>query len=501
MRSKRSEASSNPESPVARSNDSGDGSQKTSSVRKDRPCPFCRQPFTSSSLGRHLDLYIKDRNPKAPDGVHDVDQIRKLRGKITRRHARTSSSAPNGMVRPNESPSASVSTLKPQPLEPQPLTSDSLPPRSSFSLDPSANGRAAIALNKLNWQATGVINDLPPRAAPLDPNEVRLRQYTAQDWSRTRDSTAAEAALKDVLSTVRSACARVQTSQLFDFDTFALNFPALCFKLLTPPTTFFSSTPSTAPGAWPLGPPRESEYQSLQECIKIETQKNVRAAEERAAAGGFNGPFINAPAKFIEALARRAVEHVDKSFMHWNGLSGQEQQDLWQMELMRAFANEKDELRESKETLEKTRQEVDQLRTQLDAVRDPQRSAQQHIGPGQIPQLSSRTANELAQGGSDPDAWDYDTIINRYRAAAEYSVPYTASPSQQRQGPPNHGQYQSDSSRRQSYATVPMTHTASRQTRGGQPHMGPSGRVETDTEMDDRDTDHEYHIRRNLGAG
>jgi hypothetical protein len=35
-----------------------DSSTKAS---KDRNCPFCNQAFTSSSLGRHLDLYIKPK--------------------------------------------------------------------------------------------------------------------------------------------------------------------------------------------------------------------------------------------------------------------------------------------------------------------------------------------------------------------------------------------------------------------------------------------------------
>ena len=45
---------------------------------KDKNCPFCGQAFTSSSLGRHLDLYIRAKNPKAPDGIHIVEEIRKL---------------------------------------------------------------------------------------------------------------------------------------------------------------------------------------------------------------------------------------------------------------------------------------------------------------------------------------------------------------------------------------------------------------------------------------
>lgn len=57
---------------------------------KDKNCPFCGQAFTSSSLGRHLDLYIRPKNPKAADGIHLVDEIRKLRGGITRRQAKGS---------------------------------------------------------------------------------------------------------------------------------------------------------------------------------------------------------------------------------------------------------------------------------------------------------------------------------------------------------------------------------------------------------------------------
>ncbi len=63
---------------------------------KDKNCPFCGQAFTSSSLGRHLDLYIRPKNPKAPDGVHIVDEIRKLRGGITRRQAKGSISKKGG---------------------------------------------------------------------------------------------------------------------------------------------------------------------------------------------------------------------------------------------------------------------------------------------------------------------------------------------------------------------------------------------------------------------
>ena len=57
----------------------------TPKAPKDKACPYCGQAFTSSSLGRHLDLYIKERNPKAPDGIHNVYEIQRIRGNVTRR--------------------------------------------------------------------------------------------------------------------------------------------------------------------------------------------------------------------------------------------------------------------------------------------------------------------------------------------------------------------------------------------------------------------------------
>jgi hypothetical protein len=60
-----------------------------SNALKDRKCTFCRQTFTSSALGRHLDLYIRSKNPAKPDGIHLVDKILELRGGIKRRQAKS----------------------------------------------------------------------------------------------------------------------------------------------------------------------------------------------------------------------------------------------------------------------------------------------------------------------------------------------------------------------------------------------------------------------------
>ena len=519
-----SEASSNPESPVTRSGDSGDGISRPT-VRKDRSCPFCHQPFTSSSLGRHLDLYIKDKNPKAADGIHDVDQIRKLRGKITRRHARVSSSAVNGLAYDSRSPtSGTLSSSKPQPLEPQNLAADPPGHRNSFSVDSS--GRGPTAVNKLTWQNTGVINDLPPRASDLAPraNElpprtstvdssdaIRLRPFLQHDWQRDREGRTAEVALKDILATIQAACARTQDSELFDFDAFALNFPALCFRMLTPPTTLYSTTPVSDSGSWPLEPPQEPELRVLLEKVQVITEKNMRVAQERNACLP-NNPFSSGPAKFIDAIGKRASEHVEQSFSRWKALTPQEQVHSWQTELMRAFASEMDQVRDTKVSLEKTRQELDRVKVQLDAARDPQRTSQQTQGPAQLPQLPSSLANDLTQGNSDPNAWDYDNIMAKYRGfvsqKTELPGPSLTSPSSQRRNSRSGSNpFQPNTSRRQSHqshgAPPATTSQASgnRRTDPSQAQAGSRRRHEDDTEMRDREEESEYSVRRSLGAG
>ena len=175
------------------------------SAPKDKNCPFCHQAFTSSSLGRHLDLYIKAKNPKPPDGVHNVEEIRRMRGGITRRQARTSSV--------KKELSTPVSTSKPS------LTGDESPVlvhSPTMNPTPLGDGKIRTVFNEMHWQATGVINNLPPRPVGSTVPEMRRevsrhmqqktdleqRQKMSEEWENGK---AAELALKEVLGSVREA--------------------------------------------------------------------------------------------------------------------------------------------------------------------------------------------------------------------------------------------------------------------------------------------------------
>ncbi|KAL8723510.1 MAG: hypothetical protein Q9225_000243 [Loekoesia sp. 1 TL-2023] len=169
---------------------------------KNTQCKYCGTPFTTSSLGRHLDLYIREKNPKPPDGIHNVEEIRQLRGNVTRRHARSStkregSTPSNSKVTPNRdrrSPSITV----------------------QHNGDAQMNGaQVKPRWNCASWQATGVINGLPsvsrrspsrslsrtngPKSTKLD---IAMKEAAIEERDR---ALAVELALKEVLGSFRAA--------------------------------------------------------------------------------------------------------------------------------------------------------------------------------------------------------------------------------------------------------------------------------------------------------
>ena len=189
------------------SNESEDGTRETNAAKapavKDRECPYCHQHFTSSSLGRHLDQFI---SKKKPDGIHDVEGIRRLRGTITRRTARNSKHERASSHGVATSPNEELGTPVLDQL-------NKIPP----------NG-LEIQLNTANWHCTGVINDIPSRLVKSsDPAAIIPVAGTKRSWntyesgqrnsvSKKSDPTeekdnvrALELALREVLDNLQAA--------------------------------------------------------------------------------------------------------------------------------------------------------------------------------------------------------------------------------------------------------------------------------------------------------
>lgn len=182
---------------------SATGSNNTrNSAPKDKKCRYCGQAFTSSSLGRHLDLYIKAKNPKPPDGIHKIEEIRRLRGSVTRRHTRISTKSETPKTPP-------VAASSPDAHHENQLASNASAPTEAVS-------EGGIEFNRMDWQATGVINGLPPRTtvdAGVEPSRnvsrhrqlksgLEQRQVSSEDQVMLK---ATQLALKEVLWSIKEA--------------------------------------------------------------------------------------------------------------------------------------------------------------------------------------------------------------------------------------------------------------------------------------------------------
>lgn len=173
-------------------------SKSANQSTKDRKCQYCNQAFTSSSLGRHLDQFLFK---KKPDGIHDVEEIRRIRSGITRRQARTASGKREG------SPD---STQKKGSAEPHATGELSTKSREA---------PVRMMFNTPTWHATGVINDIPnpnpsralegPRVTPTQsrPTSLHLPDYAARGATPNNPDTmkALELALREVLDNIKAA--------------------------------------------------------------------------------------------------------------------------------------------------------------------------------------------------------------------------------------------------------------------------------------------------------
>ena len=183
----------------------GTGQGKNPAAAKDKECPYCQQRFTSSSLGRHLDQYIFK---KRPDGIHNIEEIRRQRGGITRRTPRQGSSAKHGRAGS-------------QPTRTSSLEARSPPPANIDLLNGKVEGGVGTRLNALTWHSTGVINDLDAHKLKgqtplaLTPTSTKRSWATYETGQRDAPDSrvegdkdtvrALELALREVLDSLQAA--------------------------------------------------------------------------------------------------------------------------------------------------------------------------------------------------------------------------------------------------------------------------------------------------------
>ncbi|KAH7021042.1 uncharacterized protein B0I36DRAFT_28221 [Microdochium trichocladiopsis] len=386
------------------------------SAVKDKNCPYCGQAFTSSSLGRHLDLYVKEKNPKPPDGIHDVEAIRKMRSGITRRQ-------PRGSLARRESSNHVVSTPPSSVKKPSPsreshsgsVAPDTLPTAAAGSdAQLVVDNQAFKYPFQPTWEATGVILDIPaPTTGPEKTAQVddaasqgsaASRRINQQSQNQFRNSSgraaqkaqlearhrladamdtarAAELALRELLSSLRAAKQHIDMySQPFDFDPLSLDFPALTLQCLCAPPTLFSSIPHSTSSSWSIEPPSEKQYEALKVYFHEHFQKwkSTCATATTAVAEDFSYPMpqslasqdlresIRSAEAAATLLEKQIDEHLQSTFQVWESLTLDRRKELWIVELARGIGRRQKEVDMLKQQRHELKQENANLKTQIE---------------------------------------------------------------------------------------------------------------------------------------
>ncbi|CAK7209117.1 hypothetical protein SCUCBS95973_000342 [Sporothrix curviconia] len=397
--------------------------ENTPKAAKDRNCPYCGQAFTSSSLGRHLDLYIKERNPKRQDGIHDVEEIRRLRGGITRRNPkgskRRSLATPSGTPSaPNRRDNASEASSN----APSPAVQDT----ACSSAGTSAADIASIfPIGGVRWEATGVMNEVlvasPDGASgadidtrgfnlnrrPLPPRVVSRQAPRTQLDSKQKmqdaldDARAAELAFREFANAWRAAKQQIEMGSMpFDFDPLTMNFPALTLQCLRAQPTLFASTQLPTPASWSTSPPGASQYEALKGFFREEFRKwRVKCAA--ATTAQYDEIKYPPPPQFqvmdrrqaieraeqsANALEQEASKHLEVAFNAWEELSDERKNELWVLELARGIATKQTEIDKLREAQSSLRQEASSLKGQIEQLNRLQQPREfKLVPPAHIP--------------------------------------------------------------------------------------------------------------------
>ncbi|ESZ95083.1 hypothetical protein SBOR_4538 [Sclerotinia borealis F-4128] len=418
---------------------------------KDKNCPFCHQAFTSSSLGRHLDLYIKEKNPKVADGVHSVDEIKKLRGSITRRQPRNSTSrredstpagTPGGSERrsPNND-SDMAGSDSPSLRRDDGAAINMMCMSRGIPGQIPGNRRPNFVVNGGTWESTGVMNHIPQTrngetARSWDGDQSRdgarrldgrnrsvgkqmLAKTTFEQKQKMMEALdnakAAELAVRELLGGFRAAKQRIEGPNVFDYDPFSLDFPALTLHCLPPPPTLYASTPIPNSTSWSILPPDELQYQALRKHFSSEfhryrislsiattaphddlsypPQETFHSLENIAAL------HVQAEAD-AQSMEARISEHLRSMFGHWNSLPPNKRTELWTLELARNIGRKSEELSKLKKEKELLQQETAHSKLQVEELSRLQQPREFRIQPPSPLPVDSRLMTEMGKMGA-----------------------------------------------------------------------------------------------------
>lgn len=287
------------------------------------------------------------------------------------------------------------------------------------------------SFNAPNWQATGVINNLPPRAQLKNTDhghsyagqsqriqemrhdtatgsKVVRPEYEGEGTARLQEDAevgrAAELALREVLSSLEAAKRRVEPEPLFDnVDFFSLSFPGLCLAILPAPTTLYNPIPFAGADTWSLGPPGQRQMEAL----NIVLSRRFREKQQRSIED------------FPDPVCFKYAAHASAAWEHWQNLRDHEQANAWNLEILRACSKAQEQQKHCRQELETAKYRIRHLEAEYDRLSRCQLPREYLLHPPTTLPLSEPAINEFMHRGSGTIAasadFDADALIKKWR--------------------------------------------------------------------------------------
>lgn len=330
-----------------------------------------------------------------------MDEIRKLRGGITRRTARNSKKDGLDNASPHESPA---------PASHAPVQ------ESDLSMDRRLNGAPIGGLdmrfNRLHWSSTGVITDpnvLNPSTAATPSTGVlasptsKKRSYSAYASDLSTNTSlpehvrALELSLREVLDCLRAATKYSQTPPSpFDFDIQSQTYPSLVLRLLPTPQTLFQPSPFSTLTTVPISAPGPDQMQALRSKITntIDAWKwnALRLAQRTTSNIADEASFLSSQA---DTYTTNSLKHLQTAYENWMTHTPEIRTLVWNVELLRAYQTQKTRVDDLEEELERLKQEAAQLQQQVDYLSQCQWPREMALWPPERRTFGKQMREEL----------------------------------------------------------------------------------------------------------
>ena len=200
----------------------------------------------------------------------------------------------------------------------------------------------------------------------------------------------------------------------FDFNFFALSFPELCLRCLSPPQYLLSNPTSLHTGSWSIEAPTNAHHELLRDAVeeKLRKWQLLRQSQSRPIsshqANGANGRSHEQSDLEILAAVEEYRKHLGTAYENWKMTPDKKKQDIWLSECAKAFAREQETHNDTKRRLDLADQKIQLLSAQL-TQRHQILEAQ--IYPSSSLPISREASNQIPMS----DVFEYENLISKWK--------------------------------------------------------------------------------------